>query len=81
MPAAPDKAAPHVKAFREEPPVRQTFFRGHRDDVTCIALHPNGGLIATGEVGVGRARVTAVRICLLNYFNSHFLNVLHYFFN
>eukprot|EP00873_Tetraselmis_striata_P029458 jgi/Tetstr1/449722/TSEL_036789.t1 len=51
VPAAPDKACPHVKAFREEPPRRQAFFRGHADDVTCVAMHPNGGIVASGELG------------------------------
>ena len=30
---------------------KQTFFKGHTDDVMCLAMHPGGELVATGEVG------------------------------
>jgi hypothetical protein len=29
----------------------QTFFEGHSDDITCIALAPNKLLAATGQLG------------------------------
>jgi hypothetical protein len=28
----------------------QRFFRGHDDDVTALALHPKGVLVASGQV-------------------------------
>ena len=31
---------------------RQRFFHGHDGDIKCIALHPNGVWIATGQTGV-----------------------------
>ena len=30
---------------------RQRFFFGHDDDVTCLAVHPNGTIVASGQVG------------------------------
>jgi WD40 repeat protein len=30
---------------------RQRFFFGHDDDVTCLAVHPNGTVVASGQVG------------------------------
>ena len=30
---------------------RQRFFFGHDDDVTCVAVHPNGSIVASGQVG------------------------------
>ncbi|OQS03517.1 microtubule-associated protein, partial [Thraustotheca clavata] len=29
----------------------QHFFEGHDDDIVCLALHPNGNYIATGQMG------------------------------
>ncbi|EQC41165.1 hypothetical protein SDRG_01142 [Saprolegnia diclina VS20] len=29
----------------------QTFFEGHDDDIVCLALHPNGSCVATGQMG------------------------------
>jgi WD40 repeat protein len=29
---------------------KQKFFLGHTDDISCIALHPSGGIVATGQV-------------------------------
>ena len=28
----------------------QRFFLGHTDDITCLAVHPHGALVATGQV-------------------------------
>lgn len=33
----------------------QRFFLGHNDDVTCAAMHPDGKLVATGQVSSVRA--------------------------
>ena len=30
----------------------QSFFVGHTDDITCMAMHPNGCLLVTGQMGV-----------------------------
>ena len=30
---------------------RQRFFHGHDDDVTCLAVHQNGSIVASGQVG------------------------------
>ena len=30
---------------------KQRFFIGHDDDIRCIALHPNGWIAATGQMG------------------------------
>lgn len=29
----------------------QRFFREHNDDITCLAVHPKGNLVCTGQVG------------------------------
>ncbi len=30
---------------------RQRFYLLHTDDILCLALHPKGELVATGQVG------------------------------
>ena len=30
----------------------QSFFVGHTDDITCMAIHPDGNLLVTGQMGV-----------------------------
>ena len=30
---------------------RQNFFRGHTDEVSCLAVHPNGKFVASSQVG------------------------------
>ena len=47
-------------AILEEPKTgEQSFYDGHDDDIVCVALHPNGELVATGQArrraGVGVA--------------------------
>jgi lipoxygenase homology domain-containing protein 1 len=41
----------------------QTFFRGHSDDIHCLAIHPDPTLkfVATGQLGENP------RICVWNY--------------
>eukprot|EP00771_Trimastix_marina_P001226 gnl/Trimastix_PCT/2281.p1 GENE.gnl/Trimastix_PCT/2281~~gnl/Trimastix_PCT/2281.p1 ORF type:complete len:694 (-),score=216.07 gnl/Trimastix_PCT/2281:691-2772(-) len=29
----------------------QRYYRGHNDDILCLAVHPDGTLVATGEIG------------------------------
>ncbi|OQR95137.1 microtubule-associated protein [Achlya hypogyna] len=29
----------------------QQLFQGHDDDIVCLALHPNGSIVATGQMG------------------------------
>ena len=29
----------------------QRFFQGHTDDIVCLAVHPEGNLVATGQLG------------------------------
>lgn len=37
-------------AILEEPKTgEQSFYDGHDDDIVCVALHPNGELVATGQ--------------------------------
>jgi hypothetical protein len=31
--------------------LQQSFYQGHTDDVLALALHPGGGLVATGQIG------------------------------
>lgn len=40
---------------------KQTFFKGHSDDVMCLAVHPSGELAATGDVGA-KPRVHVWRV-------------------
>lgn len=41
-------------AFADEdaPEQEQRFFDGHTDDVTALAVHPGGVIVASGQVGV-----------------------------
>lgn len=43
-------SASYSKPFSEEPGF-QRFFREHDDDVTCLAVHPSGRMVATGQTG------------------------------
>eukprot|EP00892_Ulva_mutabilis_P002986 jgi/Ulvmu1/12689/UM094_0047.1 len=66
--AAKPVAAQHAAAgqWKHEAGV-QSFFRGHDDDVLCVAVHPGGKLAATGQVdtiaGQAYAAVWSVETC------------------
>eukprot|EP00741_Cyanophora_paradoxa_P013198 tig00000178_g12750.t1 len=40
-----------VAVVYNKPGHRQRFFTAHDDDILCLAVHPDGRLVATGQVG------------------------------
>ena len=40
-----------VAVVRDVAGNRQRFFREHTDDITCLAVHPTGTVVATGQMG------------------------------
>jgi len=45
--------------------VSQTFYGGHNDDICSLAIHPNGEIVATGQVASTKG-VRKPRICVWN---------------
>jgi hypothetical protein len=36
--------------FADEAANTQRFYRGHTEDVVCVAVHPNGRVVASGQM-------------------------------
>ena len=65
----------------------QRFFLDHTDDIICVALHPDGKVVATGEIG--KKAMIYVKLFVkekwqhtdqmamrLKKYNTHLLNVV-----
>ena len=50
---------------------RQTYYREHHDDVSCLCIHPKGELVASGEVGARPLPYLRPEDCAVSTCHSH----------
>lgn len=50
---------------------KQRFYFDHTDDVLCLAVHPSGSLVATGQIGVDP------KICLWDTNSMSTISIIH----
>jgi hypothetical protein len=56
---------------------KQSFQRGaHSDDISCLAMHPSGRVVATGEVSHPSIHSHMLLIMIGKYLNSLTLSLL-----
>ena len=44
----------------------QTIFTGHYNEILCLAMHPDGNIVATGEMGAPDSKVLVWQCCNTN---------------